>query len=53
MRTLFDWQVERPAPKKLVVEALVATNLVEVAWVVVLRVMLLKICAPVQVGEKD
>lgn len=47
-----------PAPKlktvakRLVEEAVVEKRLVVVAWVVVLRVMLLKICAPVQVGEK-
>lgn len=48
---MFDWQVVRPAPKKLEVEAVVAKKLVVVAAVVVERVMLLKMCAPVQVGE--
>ena len=37
---------------RLVVEALVEEKFVVVAWVVVERVMLLKMCAPVQVGEK-
>ena len=39
MRTKPVWQVVRPAPKKLVVEAVVLKKLVEVAEVVVDRVM--------------
>ncbi len=57
VRTLFDWQVVRlkpliEVPVRLVVEALVAKRLVVVAEVEVERVMLLKMCAPAQVGEK-
>ena len=57
VRTLFDWQVASPAPlkravKRLEEEAVVLKRLVEVALVVVDLVMLLKICAPVQVGLK-
>lgn len=48
--------MERPkplilVPKRLVVEAVVAKKLVEVAWVVVERVMLSKMLAPVKVLE--
>ncbi len=44
-----DWQVVRPAPKKLVVLAVVAKKEVEVAAVEVERVMLSKIWAAVKV----